>query len=59
MVVIKKIETKQDIYIVGNNFSEDEGATCIGITDDYHSLKITNENKAVYIETEGIAAILR
>jgi hypothetical protein len=56
MVVIKKIDTPQDIYVVGINFTD--YSSTFGITDDEHLLCVTNDKEKRYINTSGYVSIL-
>ena len=59
MVVIEKIEKKQDIYIIGYTCETKLGELkAVSITDDYNSLSISNGDDQSNIETEGSFYIL-
>lgn len=59
MVILEKIDKKQNIYIIGytvdSKLGELKGVT---ITDDYNSLSINNGDDEGNIETEGCFYIL-
>jgi hypothetical protein len=64
MVVFRKFDTPQDIYVFGTfvdhellKENKDMDDSTFGITDDYHSLELRNKEQKRSIETCGFAYV--
>jgi hypothetical protein len=56
MILIKTVETPQDIFILGAYVNGKQET--FSITDDYATFKLTNGNKSYYVDTDGFVFIL-